>query len=525
MDKSMTLEAFAHEALGNSDRKGYLSQIENGKRSITPLTAKRLADRLDLPEDVLAPMLSNQTSTPEDLEVNDLVAQKDALERQLMELSNQSGRAERLRDEGITEKAIIRLAQRIAVDTGDVGQAWLELQNAMDIAVRVQAEGQVKSNHGDFVDTVLERVAELARDGEYVTAGAEIDAALAREDEEHQARKTKLFDSGVEVALLDRDTAKAAALLVRKADLDAGGKADFGSLRALRNGYYETGRDKGSNLDSALAINLARLVLSRASSADQRGTAGNDLGIALWTLGEREKEVERLDQAVAAFTEALKEVTRGKVPMDWAMAQMNLGNALATLGERETGTERLDQAVVAYTEALKEVTRDRVPMQWAMTQMNLGTVLQTLGEREAGPERLDQAVMAYTEALREFTRDRVPMQWAMTQMNLGTVLATLGKRETGVERLDQAVVAYSEALKERTRDRVPMQWAMTRHCLAGVEISYFDKTQDQARLDAAYAYAQAAREVYVAARADHYINWIDEKQLAAIEERRRLADD
>ena len=49
-----------------------------------------------------------------------------------------------------------------------------------------------------------------------------------------------------------------------------------------------------------------------------------------------------------------------------------------------SGTERLEQAVSAYVEALKEYTRERVPLDWAMTQNNLGNALRTLGEREAG---------------------------------------------------------------------------------------------------------------------------------------------
>ena len=35
------------------------------------------------------------------------------------------------------------------------------------------------------------------------------------------------------------------------------------------------------------------------------------------------------------------------------------------MGERESGTEHLEQAVAAYTEALKEHTRKRVPLDWA----------------------------------------------------------------------------------------------------------------------------------------------------------------
>jgi hypothetical protein len=37
-------------------------------------------------------------------------------------------------------------------------------------------------------------------------------------------------------------------------------------------------------------------------------------------------------------------------------------------GSRERGTARLEEAVAAYREALKEWTRERVPLDWAGTQ-------------------------------------------------------------------------------------------------------------------------------------------------------------
>ena len=70
------------------------------------------------------------------------------------------------------------------------------------------------------------------------------------------------------------------------------------------------------------------------------------------------------------------------MPLDWAATQNNLGAALAALGNRESGTERLEQAVTAFTEALKERTRERVPLGWAMTQNNLDNALTILGERD-----------------------------------------------------------------------------------------------------------------------------------------------
>ena len=45
------------------------------------------------------------------------------------------------------------------------------------------------------------------------------------------------------------------------------------------------------------------------------------------------------------------------------------------LGERESGTKHLEEAVAAYREALKESTRERVPLDWAGTQNNLGNAL------------------------------------------------------------------------------------------------------------------------------------------------------
>ncbi|MGH6817027.1 MAG: CHAT domain-containing protein, partial [Hyphomicrobiaceae bacterium] len=79
-----------------------------------------------------------------------------------------------------------------------------------------------------------------------------------------------------------------------------------------------------------------------------------------------------------------------------------LGTALSRLGEGESGTARLQEAVQAYRDALKEYTREKVPLQWATTQNNLGNALQTLGERESGTARLDhlnEAKMAWSGAV------------------------------------------------------------------------------------------------------------------------------
>src|SRR5262249_61751539 len=77
----------------------------------------------------------------------------------------------------------------------------------------------------------------------------------------------------------------------------------------------------------------------------------------------------------------VKQCSRARVPLDWPRAQHNLGVALFSIGERESGTEKLEEAVVAYREALKELTRERVPLDWAASLGNQGVTLMFLAER------------------------------------------------------------------------------------------------------------------------------------------------
>ena len=110
------------------------------------------------------------------------------------------------------------------------------------------------------------------------------------------------------------------------------------------------------------------------------------------------------------------------------MTQNNLGNALRRLGERESGAGKLEEAVAAYREALKEDTRERVPLYWAGTQTNLGIALRKLGERESGTARLEEAVAAYREARKELTPQTDPTNYELTMKGFNQVLALLKKK-------------------------------------------------------------------------------------------------
>jgi tetratricopeptide (TPR) repeat protein len=408
-------------------------------------------------------------------------------------------------DAGMGERTVLELARRLKPNEElTLEQAVVEVSAAVQVAVDVIEKGARGSNLDDLVNDVLAQIADKTRAGDFEGAAKDADHGFAEwQDAEAERREASvrsgiaLLEAGLEQDILRRDAPAAARRVERIVALEHPDDAStrFAAMRERLVTFYVRGRDKGINFDLLVAIDIARLALNCAQDPQQRGTALNDLGNALGTLGERESGAAKLEEAVAAYREALEERARERVPLEWAGVQNNLGLTLWRLGQRESGTKRLEEAVAAYREALKEWTPERIPLDWARAQNNLGIALQTLGARASGTERLEQAVAAYGEALKEFTRERVPLEWAATQNNLGGALQTLGERESGTKRLEQAVAAYREVLKEYTRERVPLDWAMTQNNLGAALRALGAREGGTERLEQAVAaYREALKE-------------------------------
>ncbi|MBR9850545.1 MAG: tetratricopeptide repeat protein [Rhodobacteraceae bacterium] len=452
---------------------------------------------------------------------------------------------------------LLALARRYAEDgASDIDSALRGLERALEVA----AQRPAGTNLGEEVDAIMAEVDRLNDAGQVAEGGFALKQAMATQRDRNELGKAamlSLLDKGIAQAVMERSAEDAAACEVERIEIEMLEQtARFDALRSVWQEWYQRGRDKGLNFDLEVSIELAQASTEKARDPGQTGTALNDLGNALWTLGERESGAERLEQAATAYRAALEEWTREKMPLDWAMAQNNLGNVLQTLGERESGTERLEQAVTAFRAALEEGTREKVPLNWATTQNNLGNVFATIGERENDSQRLRQAVTAYRAALEERTRDRVPlewavtqnnlgtalkslgdiegkriyakkaviafraaveertreavpMDWAMTQLNLGGALRTLGESENGTDRLEQAVTAFKAALEELTRERMAIGWAQSQFNLSFLEIAFFRKTGDANHLSRAESYIPGAREVFAETGATQYLAELD----------------
>ncbi|MGH6842974.1 MAG: hypothetical protein ACREDV_12960, partial [Methylocella sp.] len=107
--------------------------------------------------------------------------------------------------------------------------------------------------------------------------------------------------------------------------------------------------------------------------------------------------------------------------------QNNLGTALKDLGTRESGKARLEEAVEAHLEATQELTRARVPVQWAVTQHNLAVVQRALFEKDREPRNLDEALLSVDGALEEFRSANKSRLIEMAEILREKILAAKGE--------------------------------------------------------------------------------------------------
>jgi tetratricopeptide (TPR) repeat protein len=337
----------------------------------------------------------------------------DAVTASVMEALRRNGVLREAEKEGLAERTILALARRLKPEeTHDLDRAVREVEHAVEIALATIRRGErVGFNEDSLVDGVLAKVARRTRDGAFDRAAQAVDDALAeldtREAEQREAMRRSratLLEAGIGQEILRRDAAAAARRVEALVALDVpDGRATWApAFRARWHGFYQEGRDNARNLSLEIAIALAWRMLATAATPDERGVAGNLLGIAFQTLGAREAGAARLEEAVAAYRAALEEFTRERVPLQWAMAQCNLGNALAVFGEREAGTGRLEEAVAAFRAALEERTRERGPFLWAQTIGNLALAEEARGDKAGNAARWRTALGHAEAALAVF---------------------------------------------------------------------------------------------------------------------------
>lgn len=266
-------------------------------------------------------------------------------------------------------------------------------------------------------------------------------------------------------------------------------------------------RDKGiERLGEAVAAFRRALAVSERGRDARRATDIQlRLGQALGLIAERAGRVQAFKEAIDAYRAAVAGLSRESAPREWAAAQMGLGTALLGLEEQQNSRELLSEAAQAFAEALVVLTREREAADWATGQMSLGNALLGLGELEGLSARLEDAVVAYRQALKVFTREAEPKRWALAQMNLANALASLGDRDpSATARLEDAIKAYGLALEVFTRDAEPLKWAIAQMNLGTALVRLGERKDKRQSWLAAAAAMVPALEVFETQGATEY---------------------
>ena len=87
---------------------------------------------------------------------------------------------------------------------------------------------------------------------------------------------------------------------------------------------------------------------------DERWDYLNKEAGALYRQGGEFGDNQALRLAIERYRHLAELRPRNDFRRDWAATQNDLGNALLAIGERENGTGQLEEAIAAYQEALKE---------------------------------------------------------------------------------------------------------------------------------------------------------------------------
>jgi hypothetical protein len=139
--------------------------------------------------------------------------------------------------------------------------------------------------------------------------------------------------------------------------------------------------------DASLYREIARRELAAATTQQDKANAYIKLGDSIYRISFNSPDENLLREATRAYQNGLTEISRERLPRDWAGTQNNLGNTLQEMGKRASGAEGmelLERSMGAYEAALEVNTRGEMPADWAGTQNNLGNTLQEMGNAPAG---------------------------------------------------------------------------------------------------------------------------------------------
>jgi tetratricopeptide (TPR) repeat protein len=354
---------------------------------------------------------------------------------------------ERLAEIASRHLALIEQVNRLHVDDPEVQ------------TVRTSAAAALEAETPDY-ETAAERLAE-ARD--MLTAKREFAETLFIE---HQREEAELVRTQAQLEVNRLRFAEAARLFEQASMLRPDGDHDARFIDALA--AIDAWQDQASSFGDLIASQRAVDLAGELENEFNREEAPRKWAIAKYTLGRAlrvrsawDDDLGILVEALSAIQSALTELTAEDDALTWARAQNLLGNIQSDLADREGQIERYQEAIAAYQNA--ESALDQNSYDWANIQMNIGNILADLGRLEENTEIIREAVIRQRRALATISRERNPSDWSLAQGNLAISLYYLGRSERDASILFDAITAYQSNLELTPVEYYPLDVARIRY--------------------------------------------------------------
>ena len=250
-------------------------------------------------------------------------------------------------------------------------------------------------------------------------------------------------------------------------------EADYLAEGRAYRARIEAGERELSVIESAIAAYEAGLRQLHDKSSDW-SVGLNDLGTLYWLKAQ---QLDDIPQSIAEMTHSIElyqdALERLKPEQSELVGQLysNMGAVYSMLATYQDSVAFLNQAMAAYRQALPTSSLENDPLEYATLHNSLGSVYWKLSHYEQVQSHLHQAIAAYSEALSGYRPEAQPLDYAAVQNNLGITYWSLAKHEEPQSFLQQAIAAYSDALNYRTLEADPAACAITYNNLA---LAYWD---------------------------------------------------
>lgn len=199
-------------------------------------------------------------------------------------------------------------------------------------------------------------------------------------------------------------------------------------------------------LEKAVSLSQATLIMGQdAFPPHEEAIIGARIADAMAVIGDLKPGTKLPSKTVGYYRSAVSMVDRTEFPDNWAALNVRLGLALHGLALSDEDINLLQQASDAMTDATRVWTLTEHPVRWADIQNSLGGLLLTMGKLSDAPDLFDKAINVFLSIASVWTRTKAPLVWATTLANLGAALKEKGNARNSEAILGKAAEAFRQA--------------------------------------------------------------------------------